>query len=447
MNTLLKTISIISIVSICGLSFFNWMWCDDFQFESWLQSLEILEVMWNMYNNWDGRALSIFTFLQMLSIKLLPHKVTVLIWTFVYILFVGALIKLQKEIKLNLITIGFISVVFFYGFFIHISETVYWAVGGIYILMALFGILWLILVNQVFEYQKNIAAFYIISFVTFISTPNLTIPLFSYVIINIIIDMINRNKKNYLHFIYLFFILLFSITIIVVSPGTQIRTQQAGFSIDFLQLLKNLYGIIIRYFYYSRYIILLAILSNLILYSFKIENNRKTNDRLLANLLYHAKWLLIAFSSVLPLVFVPNDASARTALFFMIFIFLFTNHIVSLILNYLELKLNMRILNLLILSAFIIHLVVITNHYSVAYNINNQMNLRDNYLTSVNKSDTIFVEPLKFSEIPFSLNIEKYELTASSDSWINNEWEAYYKIKTIILKDTINQKTTLENNR
>jgi len=238
MNTLLKTISIISIVSICGLSFFNWMWCDDFQFESWLQSLEILEVMWNMYNNWDGRALSIFTFLQMLSIKLLPHKVTVLIWTFVYILFVGALIKLQKEIKLNLITIGFISVVFFYGFFIHISETVYWAVGGIYILMALFGILWLILVNQVFEYQKNIAAFYIISFVTFISTPNLTIPLFSYVIINIIIDMINRNKKNYLHFIYLFFILLFSITIIVVSPGTQIRTQQAGFSIDFLQLLK-----------------------------------------------------------------------------------------------------------------------------------------------------------------------------------------------------------------
>lgn len=240
----IKIFGIISVLSVLGISLFTWKWVDDFRFEKFLQTKGILEFMWYLFTHWDGRFLSFVSFIQIGLIKYLNHDLVVFIYSlffFANIILIFRIIfdELNIPTRLNFHNLIYIipisSICLFYGFFKHISETVFWEVGGIYTLHVFFGLIWIIVFHKII--RKNQKAFTIVCFSLFslmsgMLTQNLVICLLVYLLIESILFFYYKEKEK------VFFLSLFAACLIIgmlitsFSTGTMFRISLSTTSID-----------------------------------------------------------------------------------------------------------------------------------------------------------------------------------------------------------------------
>ena len=64
-----SSLGILSVLSIVGISFLTWRFCDDFRYEKVLETKGVFEYMYYSFINVDGRTLSFFSMIQMTLIK------------------------------------------------------------------------------------------------------------------------------------------------------------------------------------------------------------------------------------------------------------------------------------------------------------------------------------------------------------------------------------------
>ncbi|MBK9223674.1 MAG: hypothetical protein IPO23_01675 [Flavobacterium sp.] len=127
-------------ISILFLSVNTFYWADDYSFILNVNKNGLLSNCILGYYNWDGRFLTLGALIQGFIIQNFAIEFVTLFWS---ILFLGSGFLMYKiisdEVKLenieakNQILIGAIlSIILWLGSYSHISETIYWATGGVY---------------------------------------------------------------------------------------------------------------------------------------------------------------------------------------------------------------------------------------------------------------------------------------------------------------------------
>lgn len=443
-------LGIISVLLIIGISFFTWRYCDDFVYEKSLQTRGVFEHMYYIYSNWEGRAISIGGFIQIFLFKYFNHKIIVFVWSLFFIANAYLILKiflseLSNKIRISrelvLFFIGIVVVTLFYGFYTHIAETVYWAMGGVYTCAVFFGLLWIILYKKMIAKVPKIVtigSYFIFSIIVGMITQNLTICLLTFLLIEGIFLFYHNEKRKILYLILIAIGLLIGLSITSFSPGTlhRIAVTPHSFGANPLYYLKNLYTSLKVFLITSVVLSAAAVISAVVIFTYfkqKISIPLNQEKNRLINFLYTTKWLIIALSSVLPFIFVPTNVS-RTAIFFMVFVYifflLFVVNILSKIksLNILKWK---KICNLYLLFFFSGHIVYMAYSFKIGYEYNSYMNAINDYLiTKKNATETIIVKNKHLPYRPFMYNTE-FMLTKDPKNWINEEWSTYYDIKSL----------------
>src|SRR3989338_9469412 len=146
-------LSILVIVSIIGIALFTWPKADDISLLLQMNEKGFFAHIVKSYLYWDGRIISL-GIIQNLFLKYLPVEIINTIWASCLVLTAFASLKIflyASKIKTRfalsdyIVGTAIISGIFWYGFKSHISDTVYWATGGVYVMALLFAVFWLYL--------------------------------------------------------------------------------------------------------------------------------------------------------------------------------------------------------------------------------------------------------------------------------------------------------------
>ncbi len=449
LKTTVALLGFFSIISIICISFLTWRTCDDFYFEKALQNKGVLGYMYYLYKNWDGRFLSLAAFIQIALFKYLNLKFVVFIWSLFFIansiLIIKILFKeLDYVIKLTatelVVLISIISVSLFYGFCEHISETVFWATGGVYMLNAFLGLLWLVTYRKVITRPKacTIVTYSIFSLIVGMLTQNLGICLLVFLMIEGVL-MFYQNERGKILVLGLFgFCLIIGLAITSFSPGSWYRISQISNSFDKnpVNYFKYFYDISKVFLRASIFLIPISILSAVAVFfniNVKAIDHVKQRNNKLISFLIATKWLIISSSSILTFLFIPKAAGYRAALFFMFFLFIFILVSVNKILSKLEttdLFKYKKTINIFLLIIFVCHLGYISYCYKLGHDYQSYMANTDRYLrTQKNSAKEVIIKNKVLPYYPFIFNIKNFSLTDNPDYWINKDWSFYYGVK------------------
>ncbi len=448
----LSVLGIFSIISIICISFLTWRFCDDFRFEKTLQTTRVFEFMYNLYMNIDGRFLSFASFVQLSLIKYFNLKFVVFIWSIFFILnsyliFKIILNEFNNSIKFKakeiILIISIISISLFYGFYKHISETVYWAVGGTYMLHAFFGLLWIILFRIVRNRPSKwqiVLLYALFTIIVGMMTQNLVVCLIVFLFIESIF-ILHNGGRNKLPFLGLYmFCLIAGVILTSFSPGSLSRISKYPGSLDknILNYFKYFFNISKVFLRASVYLVPLSILSATLIYiNFNIQNKEQSKqpDNKLIQQLKTFKWLIISVSSIFPFLLAPSTVCYRTALFFMIFLFIFIQIVIIRILSQFEFEFfrkHIKVANIVLVIAFSCHLGYMAYCYKIGNEYQSYMSYIDRYLiTQKNSPLEVTVKKKTLRYYPFMFNIKEWSLTDNPGNWINKEWSFYYDIDKI----------------
>lgn len=398
--------------------------------------------MLEMYKYWDGRNLSPLGFMQGVLYKYLPHNLLVALWASLFVvnayllisLFYKDFFKKRQNIIPDIIILATTVLFEFYGLEKLISETVYWKTGGIYMLHLFFGLVWL---KMYFANRQNFW-FYFVSFVVAFSTQNLIIPLIVLFIWDYTGSVFQTRKIVNARLLILLLLFVVGLAFITFSPGTFIRARSWDNSLQFnpILLVQYYYALLRNSITFSAVLLLSAPILAFIIKIVGISIDTKT-----ISFATYAKFFLMALASVSPFIFVPNEYSPRASLFFDSFLFvalvIVSYKILSIDLNLSDntQKFVRQITLIGLCLFFVFHIVVISEHYRIAADVKKQVYRRIEYLESRRGSDTVYVEPLRYTKDPFSLNIAMFELVDSATYWVNRQWQGYFGIKAILLKN------------
>jgi hypothetical protein len=452
LKNIITFLSIISVLLIIGISFLTWRFCDDFRYEKTLSSQGVFHYMYNLYSTFDGRFISIASFIQLSLIKYLDLKVVVFIWALLFTIN-GFLIskifldELGYKIILSKWTFLFVSLLtclgLFYGFYAHISETVFWAVGGAYMVHMFLGLTWLIISKKVLrepEKKFNLALFLLYTFIVGMLTQNLVVCLIVFLFLEIILNFNISERKLLYYRIALIVLLILGALIVSLSPGSLYRIKQykGSFDTNAIHYLGYFYFTLKVFLRASIVLIPSAIFIGYILVLnvpelfYSEEQHYKKN---FLNFIRNVKWIIIALSSIVPFLLVPKTVCYRTSLFFQIFLFtglvLFTINFLRKI-HFKNIKIIRKTVNILVITGLTVSLLFLIYNYKIGIRYQRHMNENDKYLVSMKGSqDTVVVSDLELRYKPFVFNLRDWTLTEDPNTWINKEWSFYYDIQNI----------------
>jgi len=463
-NIIFKTlfsISLVIIILILVLNINTFYWADDYFFMMSTTKNGILKHCINGYYASDGRFLSIGAFVQGFLLRYFSVQFITLFWN-VCFLISGILtfyiakedlnLKISKKYSLlfGLIT----SIIIWVGSYTHIAQTVYWATGGVYSFSLLVGFLWIMLYNYKLknnQYFKHLILFLSFSFIAGSTTQNLSISIIALVFINILIDVFNKKYVNLKFNILTILFLIAGILFISLAPGSEKRiaivNEPQYNSIKYF--LINLYKIS-KYFFTQN--LILIVLSIIISFFFRMSifnsmiNLKKikfifpNNPTNIIKFLKSYKWLLIAISSYLPFIIVPNAVAERTVIYFGFFI------VVFILITILKIDSSSEIINKFYKKIIysLVLLLAIGSFYYLIFNIEKGFELkkeitkREKLLTNgKNKIITISVIPKNMKSSCYNF----FDLTTwyKSDHWMNAGYEQYYGLKNIIVVNKSNK--------
>ncbi|WP_442787708.1 DUF6056 family protein [Flavobacterium suncheonense] len=326
------------IAVILGLNFLTFYWADDYAILNEIKELGIFKRCLNGYYTWDGRYMTPAAFFQGAFLQHLPVQLTTFIWNSCFLLsgyFLYLLINHETNSKVKNYWAFVIIGAFWLGSYRHIGQTIYWATGGVYSLNLLLGALWLLGFNhmQNGKLLKNRIGFAFFTILVSLTTQNLIISLLTLLCLSLCLNYLESDRVNLKFNVLLLLILLGGTFFLSSAPGNFIRMKEingGGFShISLSTLLKNFGFILFSYLKFSFFLCLLALIIGLSIIRFKI--NIKLNNVVFVpdskekviRFIKTYKYFLVALSTVLPFLTMPEVLSTRTTIYFMFFLFAF----------------------------------------------------------------------------------------------------------------------------
>ena len=445
LTSICKILGVILILSISLLTINTFYSSDDYGFMYNVDKYGVLKYCIDGYFNWDGRFLSLGAFVQCNLIKYLPVEFITFIWSTCFLVSGYIMFKIvcferkiifQNKKHLSIFALLLISTLWVLSIK-HISETIYWATGGVYSLQLFLGAIWTYL--YVYFEKKQINFVTKVLFLTFsiiqgASTQNLAFPLMTLVFIGILANL--EEKTNLSFKILIFIALFFGLAFISFAPGNSLRMLATGLKpinkIGILELFENLFKVIKTFGIRSVIVIILLIFIALYLKKVNIKSFKFYSNKIsfIENLVKF-KWLLVAISSFFPFVFAPAYLGHRTTIYFIFFLQLFlVDFIVSKNNNQFKV-LSKNYLKSIALFFILVLLFVGYNFYK-GFQLKSQITERTEILKrsngkviSIKIIDPKYFSPCyRFSDYPLD--------DLKNESFIINTQQEYFGIKKII---------------
>ncbi|HSD14726.1 MAG TPA: DUF6056 family protein [Flavobacterium sp.] len=353
LGTIFPTLIGLLIISmILALNFNTFYWADDYAILNEINEFGIFKRCIQGYYTWDGRYLTPAAFLQGAFLEMLPVEMITLLWNGCFLLSGIILFFIIKEetknkfigsakIHLSLL----IAITFWLGSYTHIGQTIYWATGGVYSFNLLLGAIWLFLFYSI---QKTNLLGSKIGFLLFtiligLTTQNLTIGFMTLLLLTILYDFLRKEKSN-IRFNALLLLIIISGTIFLsAAPGNFLRIKEINNNaaiegVTLWIIIKNFLFALATYLKLSFFLMLLVFSAGFV-YVYQSGNKvsatiqniifiPKTKEQLITFVDTY-KYLLVALSTILPFITMPEVVSPRTAIYFMFFLFLFIFKFIS----------------------------------------------------------------------------------------------------------------------
>ena len=338
-----------------------------------------------------------------------------------------------------------------------IKEVVYWAVGGLYIFTSLFIILWILIIYLLLFRVKVVRFKYFIIPVLMIfsfligGAQQITSP--ALIFLTVVMLLLTRKKEKdgkMIVFVALIFLILGTV-FMYIAPGNFVRAGYGAGSFDFsiISIFKNYVNTFILFSITAIEMVILAIIGAFCSAVIKTKNNKSKNITVVSyiksnkeRLIIITSFLLAALITLIPFVLVPDFATPRASIFYVIFILLFTWGIVDyfsilFINNYKKYFNRVVALTMITIICFTImsfEVIILSsrNIYQGIF-IRHQMIERNEYLSNLSEEEKkydITVKPIE-GKIPELLFFHDITTDLENSLNLNKDVAEFYKIKSI----------------
>jgi hypothetical protein len=341
----------------------------------------------------------------------------------------------------------------------HICQTVYWATGGVYICgcfwasILLYTILRMVKRDfKTYSSLHKIRYFFLVICLSFVGgsiAQNLFPALIVFYVLQYTISIKEIRSQTFLYILFIasFLALLLGGLVLYAAPGNYSRASLGPntLHLGFMPIVRHALFAIAFYGYKSIALVLSVgvALFALFLASRKRISQTSFSLKILFNegfwsFLENYKWLLVAMTTMLPFVVVPDFISPRTAIFFMFFLAIFLFHFASIKATHLiteekkDTPLNTKTLFYMLSCIFVLHLLVMTVQFRSAYYIQKDIMQRYNYLQQKSNQGKNIIVNVITKPIPFALQFD--DISKDSCYWINKAVSKYYHLHSITLK-------------
>lgn len=419
--------------SLLVLAFNTQKFLDYFYFSGCIENDGIKVFLIKHYFWWDGRFLTFQSLVQASLIKLLPHAFIIVTYVISFLAFAYMLltIVITNQIQ-RLQALPLVSILLFYGFYTHIANTVFWAVGGVYIFSALLLLLYIKhfnLTNKLFTIASIITIG--LSFIAGGLGQNMASTVLLFIVYQAITQWKTANK-----WVLCLSTLaaLAAIALVILAPGNFKRTDYFDTNMptsNIMLLIQNYFFVLLSYIKWSWVLIIGMPLMGLL---HTAAQKQKNTPKPLDSILYIA----MAFATGLPFSLLPGAATPRTAIFFMALLCIGLYNLGRLvniprtpIINYKS--------TLILLSSFavIIHLFVIPKHIEAAKAATQlQVNMESEILLQKNNGiPCITIDENIVQKEVFSVNHTGTPMSTTEPTfWVNEQLAVYYKVNCILAK-------------
>jgi hypothetical protein len=437
----LKILSVLAIAGIILLSFFSWFSCDDFCNKSELARYSVFKMAWIEYLNWDGRSLSISSFVQLTALKYFPVELTTGIWASAFVLtviFIFKIIQIENPVfykgKNSFVLVAVFCAMLWLGLWKLVPDIIYWSTGGSYSLLNLLGVLWLYIFLRGLKAERfnksNCVFIFFVSIFLGMNSHNLIVSLLSICLVEA--GYYKIVKKDNCAFVYILCAsagLLISGSVVFFAPGNFIRLSAGlhigsdwNFLIHYLIVLAR-YG----YWLFSLLVLCFAVLwltgQNFRL-SLKLIRDEARKKQPVFLFFHNHKYFVAAFATIAVFFVTSFFAVPRTAIFFSTFmvIYLFQKMWIT------ELNIfSKRFMagSMVFLSVFICILIF---QMTKAYSVKQKLSEREK-LFSTMKGNDVVVPSISKSSVPFAFSF--VDVSPDSSYWVNRCVAMHYQLKTI----------------
>ncbi len=443
MQKIFKIFYIILVISIISLNAFTFFWLDDFgnllrlRKENW----SVFQSMLHYYFNWDGRNISLAGFWKFFTIKYFPVEIITTIYTIFFIFNNWLIYKICylhtsfNDAKNKYFILIYLTLITFYGFYYHISETVFWAGGGFYILSSTLGLLWLyyhfLIVKKAKKTYYHYLLYIFLSLITGSLSHNLSCGLIFFSLGNY---FINKNKDVLFYFLGLLGLMLGTL-IISLAPGNFIRAAHGenSFSFNIYTIISDFIAINKYYIIISKYLIVGIILLYFIyLLTSRINLNLNQIFKKIKIIIFNIlPYLLALIGTILPFLFLRGFNPPRASIFFQYFLILIFISILGLI-NKLQIfnfkKIIQKKIIFITILILLIHTLFIGYLLKEGYRLKEQIKLREN-LSIENKGKSLEFKKAEYNNLAFTYRF--IDLSDDTSYWSNKMYAKYYNLKSV----------------
>lgn len=416
-----------------------WYWSDDYVFMMRIEKLGVFGHLVDGYLTLDGRFLSLQGLLQASLIGFFSPLAIIAIWNLLFGVFsfsILSFITFEFNIKRYILGYSVINrillfIVIYYALWFSfayiLSDILYWATGGVYIVNLVIYSLFLFFFSKLLKSQtpSGLVFLIILGVNGGLIGINGAFSLLCFLFIEFSLHFQMVRKNNYLKSIFVggFFSVIAGMLLNLFSPGNYSRASihESSFDLSIIELIKVFPEILARYSYYSLFAFLMA--GFFIYYVFGahvfIDKKKLSFKEIISFLfpknalmfLFKYKYFFVGIASIIPILFVPEFSGRRTAIFFVLCVFLGSFYIIYsffLHYNFLDLerinKFNTLARRGVLIVVFSLFILIFVHNFCFGRIIKYQMLDRDKFLIENSKNVNIIgVEPIIVDKVPFAV--------------------------------------------
>lgn len=429
------------LISLVLMSVYTPMFLDYFFFKGGIEQDGLFKFQLVQYFWWDGRFFTFTALIQSLLIAWAPHWIIILFYAACLAVVPALFLQYTKLFNIDIKPVSYASayffllILFFYGFYSHLAQSLFWAVGGVYMLGLVVFILFLLVAETLSE-----AKLFSWKGLTFIGVTTIAGGLgqnvFPGTLLFLVFVLLSKWKSiNKFTFFIGALGHLASMAIVVLSPGNARRSHfwKSEYEVSLLRLIENFIGVLKGYFSISLLLAIGMIVFVLIFY--RVDSKSfKAKDHIVRAVLFLAMMLAVS----IPFALLPEAATPRTSLVFMICFSLGLFHVSAL----LKFRLSGMIAEITPCWANILMIIAMMGHgYYTWLHIEAGRNAIDIQQRNENailkqKSEGVKNIQLHYEKIPISVFSVNYTdaTVSSSDSgyWVNEQLALYYGVESVI---------------
>jgi hypothetical protein len=448
-------LAVSSLILFFLISFFRWKYNDDFVFPKMLETQSLFSFAFGHYMNWDAKFLMPFGLFWFGMVKYLGFNILMPLASisFIGISFLTVRIfeqqtKTSVSITNRIILTSIVNGSLFLLLYHTHGDLLYWMSGSGYIHGVMFSLLWVF-----WFYNKMHSKTIFLIFTFFVSTipQNIVLGLAFLILIEALVQQNNELKKRYLLIFSLFVI---GISLSTFSPGSfkqfeymhsssykniEVKTfSLIDYVIHFFKIyieaLKPNYGLFILLSLF--FVLIKYTISNIRVRKMNLlmptSINKRFDIKRLLSLALSYKWFLVSFFSLT--IYWPTMLYGyRYYLAFYIFLF------IALILNLnksVEVEKRFSNISFILIMGL---MTVFSSRYYITLKesilVNKFMNERELFLIGKHGAEEISVDVLDFNS--FTRSIRTSEISSDSGYVTNLNYESFYNIKNIKVRNVI----------